>query len=124
MELGLRFSENDFILFYIIFIVCLCLFFIFLCICYFILFPSYHIPLPRLVSAFGTKQTSGMEYLCETVNCLYPLTVFAESFILDACTSSECVFGNFVLIETINLSIQWRKDKLKSNKLLLVNLSF
>ena len=46
MELGLRFSENDFILFYIIFTLYLCLFFIYLCICYFNLFTSRYIPLP------------------------------------------------------------------------------
>ena len=46
MELGLRFLENDFILFYVIFTLCLCLFFIYLCICYFVLFTSRHIPIP------------------------------------------------------------------------------
>ena len=37
--------NHDFILFYIIFILCLRLFFIYLCICYFTLFTSRHIPL-------------------------------------------------------------------------------
>ena len=46
MVLGLRFSENDFIFFYIIFIFCLCLLFIVLCISYLILFTSRHISLP------------------------------------------------------------------------------
>ena len=55
---------------------------------------------------------------------LQPLIVFAKSFILDVCTGFECVSGHFVLTETINLLIQWRKDKLKSNKLLLLDLLF
>ena len=46
------------------------------------------------------------------------MIVFAESFIFDVCTGSGCVSGYIVLMETINLLMQWRKDKLKSNKLL------
>ena len=119
MELGLRFSENDVILFYIIFILSLCLFFIYLCICYFTLFTSRHISLTLLTSVFGTMQRSGMERLFGLVNSLQPLTAFTESFFLDVCTGSVCVSGYFVLIETINLLMQQQKDKSKSNTLLL-----
>ena len=57
-------------------------------------------------------------------NSLQPLTVFAESLILDVCTGSECLSGCFVLIEIINLLMQWWKDELKSDLLLLFDLLF
>ena len=43
---------------------------------------------------------------------------------LDVCIDSEYVSGYFVLIETINLLMQWRRDQFKSNKLLPLYLSF
>ena len=42
---------------------------------------------------------------------------------IDVCTGSEGVSDYFVLIETINLLMQWWEDKLKSNKLMLFDLS-
>ena len=124
MELGIRFLEKNFIILYIIFTYCLCLFFIYLCICYFILFTLLHIPLPLFYNVFQTMLTSEMERLWEIDSGLYPLTVFAESFILDLCIGFEYVSCYFVLIETISLSLQWWRDKLKSNNLLPLGLSF
>ena len=145
MELGLHeirttIFRNDFILFYIIFILCkffyfyfFQFFFLYYVYVYFsftyvsvILFCLRHVIFLYLcfLGVFETMQTSGMELLCEIVNSLQPLTVFSESFILDVCTGSECVSGYFVLTETINLLMQWWKVKLKSNKLLLFDLPF
>ena len=101
MELGLRLSENDFILVYIIFIICLCLFFINLFVCYFILFTSRHNPV------YGT------------------IVAFAGSVLLGVCTDSECPSIYIIVLETINLlSMQCQSNTLKSNKLLPFDLSF
>ena len=106
IELGLRFSENDFILFYIIFILCLCLFFIYLCICYFILFASRHISLPVFrkciwnhaniwdgASFRNSQQSLAIDFIYRELHLGY-LHWFCMRFWL------------FCLIETINLLMQ------------------
>ena len=79
MELGLRFLESNFMLFYIIFTLCLCL--IYLCICYFILFMSRHIPLPLFCKCISnhaniwigaplrnSQRSLAIDYLCRELH--------------------------------------------------------
>ena len=100
MELGLRFPEIDFILFYIIFTLRLCLFFIYLCICYFILFTSRHIPLPLFCKCISNH--ANIWYGASLRNC--------QRYLAIGCRCRELHLGR----------LRW----LKSNKFLPFDLSF
>ena len=129
MELGLHgirttISEKDFILFYITFTLSLWLFFIYLCIFYFILFKSRHIPLSLCRKCIlnhaniwdGTSLRNSQRSLSRWL-FLWRASSWMFALVLNGFS------GYFVLMEIINLSKQWWKDKLESNKLLAFNYS-
>lgn len=59
------------------------------------------------IGLFETMQISGMERLWEIVYSLQQLTIFAQSFILDVGTGSECVSGYFILLQQKPLICQY-----------------